>query len=188
MANQNIQMKVRTGTGTWDNLFPKTTTDQVIGLLTAGVIDAALLPALAITDTFEVASEAEMTALVAEKGDVAIRSDVNQSYILAAEPATVLANWKLLRTPTDTVLSVNGRTGAITLTAADVGAAPAVHTHVRADITDLTAATSTVDGLMSAADKTKLDALDTGGSRIVAGSTAPVEMSEGDLFLDYTNA
>lgn len=80
---------------------------------------------LTITDTSVVATQAAMLALVAQVGDVAIRSDLNRSYILRAEPATVLANWSELLTPTDTVLSVAGKVGAVTLTPADAGAIPA---------------------------------------------------------------
>jgi hypothetical protein len=87
------------------------------------------LPALAITDTFVVASQAAMLALsTAEKGDVAVRTDLNKSFILTADPYSTLANWQELLTPTDTVLSVNGFTGAVTLGASDVGAAPTTRT------------------------------------------------------------
>ena len=87
------------------------------------------LPALAITDTFVVASQAAMLALsTAEKGDVAVRTDLNKSFILAADPYSTLANWQELLTPTDAVLSVNGLTGAVTLGASDVGAAPTTRT------------------------------------------------------------
>lgn len=79
-----------------------------------GVLPVSTLPALAITDTYEVASQAAMLALAAERGDIAIRTDLNKCYVLAAEPATALANWKELKTPTDAVLSVAGLTGAIT--------------------------------------------------------------------------
>jgi len=80
------------------------------------------LPALAITDTFEVASEAAMLALsTAEKGDIAIRSDLSKTFILSAAPYSTLANWKELKTPTDAVTSVNTKTGAVTLTQDDVG-------------------------------------------------------------------
>lgn len=61
-----------------------------------GKVPVAQLPAVAITDTFPVSSEAAMLALTAEKGDVAIRTDINKSYILMQEPANVLANWKEL--------------------------------------------------------------------------------------------
>ena len=87
------------------------------------------LPALAITDTFVVASQAAMLALsTAEKGDVAVRTDLNKSFILTADPYSTLGNWQELLTPTDTVLSVNGLTGAVTLGASDVGAAPTTRT------------------------------------------------------------
>jgi len=61
-----------------------------------------------------------MLALDADRGDLAIRSDLSKTFVLAAEPATSLANWLELLTPTDAVLSVAGRTGAITLTRADI--------------------------------------------------------------------
>lgn len=85
-----------------------------------GKLNASVMPALAITEVFEVNSQEEMLALTAQVGDVAIRIDENKSYILAAEPASTLDNWKLLRTPTDAVLSVNGKTGAVTLTTDDI--------------------------------------------------------------------
>jgi hypothetical protein len=45
VADQNIQIKIRNDAGTWDNLFPRTTPDQVVGLLANGQIDPDLLPA-----------------------------------------------------------------------------------------------------------------------------------------------
>lgn len=87
----------------------------------SGKLDTAVLPALAISDTFVVASQAAMLALTAETGDIAIRTDLNKSFVLKAEPASTLANWQELLTPTDAVLSVNGKTGAVTLTKSDVG-------------------------------------------------------------------
>lgn len=81
----------------------------------AGLIPTAQLPALAITDTFPVASQAAMLALTAEVGDVAIRSDLNKSFILRASPASTLGNWNELLTPTDAVLSVDGQTGVVSL-------------------------------------------------------------------------
>lgn len=78
-----------------------------------GKLDGAFLPDLAITDTFVVASEAAMLALTAQRGDVAVRTDLNQSFILTAEPASVLANWQDLLTPTSPVTSVFGRVGNV---------------------------------------------------------------------------
>ena len=64
-----------------------------------------------------------MLALDAQVGDVAVRTDLSQSFILAAEPASALANWQELLTPPDAVLSVNGRTGAVTILSTDVTSA-----------------------------------------------------------------
>jgi hypothetical protein len=97
----------------------------------AGKVPSSQLPALAISDTHVVGSQAAMLALTAQPGDVAVRTDLNRSFILrGADPGT-LGDWQELLAPTDAVLSVNGETGAVTLSAADVGAEPAgaVATH-----------------------------------------------------------
>jgi hypothetical protein len=81
----------------------------------SGLVPTHHLPALAISHTSVVASQAAMLALTAQVGDVAVRTDVNKSFILTADPASTLANWQELLTPTDAVLSVDGNTGAISL-------------------------------------------------------------------------
>lgn len=86
----------------------------------SGKVPTAQLPALAITETYVVASEAAMLALTAQKGDVAVRTDLNKSFILAGTDPTALADWKELLTPTDAVLSVNGQTGSVSLDSDDV--------------------------------------------------------------------
>lgn len=48
---------------------------------------------IAITDTFVVSSEAAMLALTAETGDIAIRSDLGETFILQVNDPTVLSNW-----------------------------------------------------------------------------------------------
>ena len=98
------------------------TTSGTIPILGAdGKLNTSVLPALAISDTFVVASQEAMLALTAEVGDIAIRTDLNKSFILKEEGASVLANWQELLTPTDAVTSVAGKTGAVTLVKADVG-------------------------------------------------------------------
>jgi hypothetical protein len=84
-------------------------------------ISSTYLPAIAITTTYLTASQAEQLALVVQEGDVAIRSDVNQTYISNGGSAGTMADWYLLATPTDAVASVAGRTGVVTLSATDVG-------------------------------------------------------------------
>jgi len=81
----------------------------------SGLIPNSQLPPLAITKTDVVTSQVAMLALTAEAGDVAVRTDLNKTFILTASPASTLGNWQELLTPTDTVLSVDGATGAVSL-------------------------------------------------------------------------
>lgn len=88
-------------------------------------IPSSQLPALSLTDTFIVNSEASQLGLTAQEGDVAIRTDQSKSYVHNGWTAWTMADWSELLTPTNQVSSVAWKTWAITL--------------VTADITDLTA-------------------------------------------------
>jgi hypothetical protein len=79
-------------------------------------LPASYVPPLAITQTYVVASLEAQNALTVQTGDVAIRTDINKSFIYDGSV------WQELRTPTDLVLSVNGKTGAVSLNNTDVGA------------------------------------------------------------------
>ena len=57
-----------------------------------GKLDDSVIPAVAITDTYVVDTETAMLALNAQKGDIAIRSDLNKSFVLQSTPASTLAN------------------------------------------------------------------------------------------------
>jgi hypothetical protein len=85
-----------------------------------GKLVESIIPAVAITETYVVDSETAMLALNAQVGDVAIRTDVNKSFILQSLPATTAANWVELLTPNSKVISVNGKQGAVILTGADI--------------------------------------------------------------------
>ena len=113
-----------TGLGTAAKLDTGTTAGKVVVVGADGKLPDGLIPNLAISDTFEAANETAMLALSAQKGDICIRTDLAKSFILAAAPASSVDNWKWLKTPDCKVLSVNSKTGAVTLTAADVGAVP----------------------------------------------------------------
>lgn len=102
-----------------------------------GLLDTAVLPLLAITDVFVVASQAAMLALTAQRGDVAVRSDQNKSYILSTNSPGTLADWKELLTPTDAVLSVAGLTGAISAAGLRTALTLVVGTDVQAFDADL---------------------------------------------------
>jgi len=109
-----------TGLGTKVNNSEKGAANGVATLGADSKLTASQIPAIAITDTFVVASEAAMLALTCEQGDVAVRTDVSKSYILVSGLPSVLANWQELLTPMSPVQSVNGQTGVVVLSTSDI--------------------------------------------------------------------
>lgn len=95
---------------------------QVPILGSDGKLDTSILPQLAITETHVVDSQSAMLALQAQTGDIAVRTDVNETFILKASPAATLDNWVKLANPTASgfVSSINGKTGAVTLTTSNI--------------------------------------------------------------------
>lgn len=81
-------------------------------------------PAIDLIDVWPVADQAAMLAKAdATVGDFAVRADNGLVYVLQALPPSTLANWLEISTPAP-VSSVNGKVGAVVLSAADVGAVP----------------------------------------------------------------
>jgi hypothetical protein len=118
-------------------------------------IASTYLPAIAITETFVVASQSAMLALTAQVGDVAVRTDINTSFILSAEPATTLGNWQELLTPTDAVTSVNGQTGVVsvgTVTSVSGTAPISVATGTSTPAISISQATTSTNGYLSSTD------------------------------------
>ena len=87
----------------------------VATLDSSGKLTSAQIPDISLTTTNVVSSQAAMLALTAQPGDIAVRTDLNKTYILKTAGASTLANWQELLTPTDSVLSVDGQTGAVSL-------------------------------------------------------------------------
>ncbi len=145
-----------------------------------GKVPAAQIPAIAISDTFVVASQAAMLALTAERGDVAVRTDLSKSFILAAEPASTLANWQELLTPASPVTSVFGRTGAVTASTGDysvaqiTGAAPLASPALTGTPTAPTAATATNNTQIATTAFVKAQ-----GYSTTAGTVTSVQLSGG---------
>jgi hypothetical protein len=81
----------------------------------SGLVPSVQIPPLAIGHTYVVTSQAAMLALAANVGDVAIRSDINETFILQTAPATTLGNWQQVLTPASPVQSVNGLIGVVSL-------------------------------------------------------------------------
>lgn len=84
-----------------------------------GKLPDSVLSSLAITDVFVISTEVEMLGLDAQVGDVAIRTDLSKSFILRKSPATLLSNWTELLSGAS-VTSVNGKTGVVVLSGADI--------------------------------------------------------------------
>lgn len=94
--------------------------------LVGGVVPSAQIPAIAITEFLgSVANQAAMLALSGQRGDWCIRTDLSMAYVITGTDPTQLSDWTGMAYPTAPVTSVNGQTGAVTLAAADVGAATA---------------------------------------------------------------
>ena len=140
------------------------------------------IPATAIAEVFVVTSQAAMLALTAGIGDIAIRSDLNKSFILRETPATTLGNWNELLTPTDSVLSVDGLTGAVDLTGVYLNKTTGVLAgNLNANshkVTNLATPTSDAD----AATKSYVDAV--AGSATAAASSAAAAATTYDNFDD----
>jgi hypothetical protein len=120
--------------------------------LVGGVIPNAQIPPLAISKPNVVSSQATMLALVAEEGDVAIRTDVNKNFILkAGGNPTQLADWLELLTPAAPVQSVAGKTGTVALVEGDVA-------NLTTDLATLTSAISSEASSRAAADTSEATA------------------------------
>ncbi len=142
MPNTNVDLSLVTGA---IQSSEKGAANGVATLNASGKIPNSQIPAIAITDTYVVASQAAMLALsLAETGDVAVRTDVNKSFILAGTTFSVLADWQELLTPTSAVVSVNGQTGTVTLDSDDIaeGATNFYYTSARFDADLATKSTS----------------------------------------------
>ena len=81
----------------------------------AGTIHLTNLPATALTSVQTAVSQVAMLALTTQEGDVVVRSDENQTYMHNGGTAGTMADFTLLATPTDSVTSVDGATGVVTL-------------------------------------------------------------------------
>ena len=92
------------------NVVAALTAGTGITISSGGTIAAG---ALALTTVQTASSQSAQLALTTEEGDVVVRSDENKSYVRNSGSAGNMNDFTLLATPTDSVLSVNGQTGAI---------------------------------------------------------------------------
>jgi hypothetical protein len=162
----------------------------VASLNAQGIIPSSQLPPVTLSSTSVVASDAAMVALSnATVGSIAVRTDVNKNYVLSALPSSTLGNWIELLTPAAPVQAVNGYTGSVNLSKADLGLSDVNNTsdinkpvstatqaalNLKANATDLSTGLSTKISTAdaNAALNLKLDANKVGAARGVASLDA----------------
>ena len=184
-----VKTYVDTGLGTKQNSLgftPENTAnkDQINGypsLDGSGKVPSSELPAMVISNTYVVVNQAAMLALAANVGDIAIRTDIAQSFILQATPASVLGNWQQLLTPPSPVTAVFGRSGAISATNGD---------YTASQITNVPAggiSAVTVQAAINALDSTDSGKV-TGNAPITAGTNLKISYDVKGLVTAGTTA
>jgi hypothetical protein len=162
----------------------------------SGLIPQSQIPGIALHTTTVVNSQSAMLAISgADAGDIAVRTDINKTFVLTASPASTLGNWQELLTPTDSVLSVDGNTGAITLSgtylakaggtmtgALTLSGAPTVDLHAATKAyVDTVAGSATAAAASAAAAATTYDNFD--DRYLGSKSTAPSVDNDGNALI-----
>jgi hypothetical protein len=114
-----------------ENIANKNIVNGYAGLGTDGKLISSQLPDITISDTFITASQAAMLALIAQTGDVSVRTDLNKTFILKGTNPTLLGDWQELLSPTSAVTTVFGRNGGITAQTGDYTADQITETATR---------------------------------------------------------
>jgi hypothetical protein len=132
-----------------------------------GTLPVSNMAATALTTVQTAANQTAHLALTAQEGDVVVRSDENKTYMHNGGTAGTMADYTLLATPTDSVTSVNGDTGVVTVvenvtTNLSITGTTGARTIVSSDGTNavIPVATDSVSGVMSAADHVKLTGIE----------------------------
>jgi hypothetical protein len=177
----NVQAGNVTGLGTAATKNADNTANNTVLLDGSGLLPTSVLPPLAVNETFVVASQAAMLSLTAQRGDMAIRTDVSKTFVLSTDSPTTLADWKELLSP-GSVVSVNGQTGVVVLTTTNIAEGTNLYyttARVNTDAPNVTLGTANglsltgqqlslglasgaASGAMSSADYTKLQGIAAG--------------------------
>jgi len=90
--------------------------------LIGGKLNTSQIPDLAVTE-FKgvVADQTAMLAVTGEKGDWVNRSDTGQMFIIIGDDPTDANDWAAVSYPASPVVSVAGKTGAVSLIQDDIG-------------------------------------------------------------------
>ncbi|WP_421918719.1 hypothetical protein [Marinifilum sp.] len=83
-------------------------------------IDESQLPKITVGNVYAVDTEAQQLALSASRGDVAVRSDQNKTYMHNGGAVGDMSDWTEMKTPSGEVFSVNGKKGDVSLNITDI--------------------------------------------------------------------
>jgi len=99
----------------------KNTANGYVGLNADSKVDVAYLPSMLLNATYTIANQSAQLALLnINRGDIAIRTDENKTYLNITGNNTAMSDWLELLSPTNGVTSINGSTGAVILDLASV--------------------------------------------------------------------
>jgi len=194
-GNINLTLP-RAGLGTVATKNTGTGSGNIPILDGSGKLANSVIGAIALTTVQTAANEAAQLALTTQEGDVVIRSDENKSYVKNSGSAGTIADFTLLATPTDLVLSVNGSTGAVTIPEGNSGLVPSAGTSGQflqyngswgspTDATKLPLAGGTMTGSFTLNDNVKIQ-LGTGDDLQIYhnGSNSYIKNTTGNLIIN----
>ncbi len=111
-----------------------------------GTLPVSNMAATALTTVQTAADETAHLALTAQEGDVVVRSDENKTYMHNGGSAGTMADYTLLATPTDSVTSVDGNTGAVTTLQLGTSSTTALAGNTTFAFADITSKPTTISG------------------------------------------
>jgi hypothetical protein len=129
-----------------------------------GVLVASQLPDLAITNIDVVADQTARLALNAEEGDVAIQTDISETFILSTNDPTVDSNWKKVQ------LDVLGAIDGQQITPAQTGTSTN-----RGDVFADTVDTNNLTGVQTGANRQGCRAFLSSDQSISSGSVSKIQ-------------
>ena len=101
VSSANTDIDVANGTTTPTITLNAATSgeNKIVRLTAAGLLDESIMPPLSIIDTHVVASEVAQLDLDVQKGDLAIRTDLNKTYINKTGNNITMSDWEQLLFP-----------------------------------------------------------------------------------------
>jgi len=133
-------------TDAFDGATSSLTGDIDLATQVTGILPVGNMAATALTTVQTAANESAQLALTTEEGDVVVRSDEAKTYMHNGGSAGTMADFTLLSTPTDSVTSVDGNTGAVTTLQLGTSSTTALAGDTTFAFSDITSKPTTISG------------------------------------------